>query len=189
MKNKYLGSDFDEFLKEHRIPKGTVLVGMNPGSVWNTKRWLPERFAELCVRLRADGLIPVLIGGAEDKALGARIAQDGGALDLTGKTDLEELKALMGRLSVFVTNDSGPMHLAAAAGVPVVAIFGATTRELGFFPYGPGHRVVEVDLACRPCGLHGASKCPEGHFLCMRLLTVDQVHGACRDVLKAGAAA
>jgi len=92
-------------------------------------------------------------------------------------------------LSVFVTNDSGPMHLAAAAGVPVVAIFGATTRELGFFPYGPGHRVIEADLACRPCGLHGARECPEGHFLCMRLLTVDQVYAACRDILKVGAPA
>ncbi|MBI2386992.1 MAG: hypothetical protein HYV14_13450 [Elusimicrobia bacterium] len=168
---------------------GGPLAGVHPGSAWATKRWLPERFAELCVRLEADGLTPVLVGGPDDKALGASIARACGALDLVGKTDLEDLKALMGRLSVFVTNDSGPMHLAAAAGVPVVAIFGATTRELGFFPYGPGHRVVEADLACRPCGLHGARECPEGHFLCMRLLTVDQVHAACRDVLKKEAAA
>jgi heptosyltransferase-2 len=170
------------------LPDGP-LAGVHPGSAWATKRWLPERFAELCVRLKADGFTPVLVGGPDDRALGARIAQDSGALDLVGRTDLEELKALMGRLSVFVTNDSGPMHLAAAAGVPVVAIFGATTRELGFFPYGPGHRVVEADLACRPCGLHGARACPEGHFLCMRLLTVDQVHAACRALLKVEAAA
>lgn len=168
------------------LPNGP-LAGIHPGSAWATKRWLPERFAELCVRLKADGLTPVLVGGPDDTALGASIARDCGALDLVGQTDLEDLKGLMGRLSVFVTNDSGPMHLAAAAGVPVVAIFGATTRELGFFPYGPGHRVIEADLACRPCGLHGARECPEGHFLCMRLLTVDQVHAACRDILKVGA--
>lgn len=167
------------------LPAGP-LVGVHPGSAWATKRWLPERFAELCVRLKADGFTPVLVGGPDDAALGARVARDGGAVDLVGKTDLEDLKGLMGRLSAFVTNDSGPMHLAAAAGVPVVAIFGATTRELGFFPYGPGHRVIEADLACRPCGLHGARECPEGHFLCMRLLTVDQVHAACRDILKTG---
>ncbi|MCM2304936.1 MAG: lipopolysaccharide heptosyltransferase II [Elusimicrobia bacterium] len=170
------------------LPSGP-LAGVHPGSAWATKRWLPERFAELCVRLKADGITPVLVGGPDDKALGASIARECGALDLVGKTDLEDLKALMGRLSVFVTNDSGPMHLAAAAGVPVVAIFGATTRELGFFPYGPGHRVVEADLACRPCGLHGARECPEGHFLCMRLLTVDRVHAACRELLKAQAPA
>ncbi|MDP3544191.1 MAG: lipopolysaccharide heptosyltransferase II [Elusimicrobiota bacterium] len=166
------------------LPAGP-LAGIHPGSAWATKRWLPERFAELCLRLKTDGLTPVLVGGPDDEALGERVARESGALDLVGRTDLEELKSLMGRLSVFVTNDSGPMHLAAAAGVPVVAIFGATTRELGFFPYGTGHRVVEADLACRPCGLHGARACPEGHFLCMRLLTVDQVHAACRDILKA----
>ncbi|MBI5246160.1 MAG: glycosyltransferase family 9 protein [Elusimicrobia bacterium] len=165
------------------LPAGR-LAGVHPGSAWATKRWLPERFVELCRRLKADGFTPVLVGGPDDKALGASIAKDCEALDLVGKTDLEDLKSLMGRMSVFVTNDSGPMHLAAASGVPVVAIFGATTRELGFFPYGPGHRVIEADLACRPCGLHGAKTCPESHFLCMRLLTVDQVHAACRDVLK-----
>ena len=164
---------------------GSRLAGVHPGSAWATKRWLPERFSELCVRLKADGFTPILIGGPDDKALGAAIAKSGCALDLIGKTDLDELKSLMGRLSVFVTNDSGPMHLAAASGVPVVAIFGATTRELGFFPYGSGHRVIEAELACRPCGLHGARACPEGHFLCMRLLSVDQVHAACLDVLKA----
>lgn len=185
----HLSEKFAKILADAGVRQDAVLAGVHPGSAWATKRWLPERFAELCVRLKADGLTPVLVGGPDDKALGARIAEECGALDLVGRTDLEELKALMGRLSVFVTNDSGPMHLAAAAGVPVVAIFGATTRELGFFPYGPGHRVVEAPLACRPCGLHGARACPEGHFLCMRLLTVDQVHGACRDVLKAGAPA
>lgn len=168
---------------------GPRLVGVHPGAAWNTKRWLPERYAALCARLREEGLTPVLIGGAGDKALAAGIARQSGALDLTGQTDLNGLKALMGRLQLCVTNDSGPMHLAAAAGVPVVAIFGATTRELGFFPYGPGHRVVEAQLACRPCGLHGGRECPEGHFLCMTLVTVPQVLDACRAALRTEAAA
>jgi len=170
-------------LEEAGLKTGDRLVGVHPGSAWNTKRWLPERFAELCRRLKSEGLKPVLVGGPGDAELGAAIARASGAADLIGRTDLADLSALMGRLSLFVTNDSGPMHLAAGAGVPVVALFGATTRELGFFPYGPKHRVVEASLACRPCGLHGARECPEGHFLCMRLLTVDQVHAACREVL------
>jgi len=172
-----------------RIAPDARLAGVHPGAAWTTKRWLPERFAELCRRLKAEGATPVLVGGPGDAALGAEIARASGAVDLVGRTDLEELKSLMGRLELFVTNDSGPMHLAAAAGVPVVAIFGATTRELGFFPYGPGHRVVEETLACRPCGLHGAKECPEGHFLCMRLLSVDRVHQACVSALAAGAPA
>ncbi len=177
---------FVQILNAEGVSSTAMLIGVHPGSAWATKRWLPARFAELCLRLKADGLTPVIIGGPEDRALGVRIAQESGALDLVGRTDLEDLKALMGRLALFVTNDSGPMHLAAATGVPVVAIFGATTRELGFFPYGPGHRVIEADLACRPCGLHGARACPEEHFLCMRLLSVEQVHSACRDIIKAG---
>lgn len=175
-------------LADAGLTTGLRLAGIHAGAAWETKRWLPERYAELCRRLKADGLTPVLVGGPGDAALGAELAKASGAVDLVGKTDLADLKALMGRLSLFVTNDSGPMHLAAAAGVPVVGIFGATTRELGFFPYGAGHRVVEAELACRPCGLHGAKSCPEGHFLCMRLLTVDQVHAACRSALDAAKA-
>jgi heptosyltransferase-2 len=170
-------------LADAGLGDGDRLIGVHPGAAWATKRWLPERFAELCRRLSAEGFKPVLVGGPGDAALGAEIARGSGAADLVGRTDLSELAALMGRLALFVTNDSGPMHLAAAAGVPVVAVFGATTRELGFFPYGPKHRVVEAALACRPCGLHGGRECPEGHFLCMRLLTVDQVHAACREAL------
>lgn len=172
-------------LREAGIPDDARVAGVHPGAAWATKRWPAERFAELCRRLAAEGLAPALIGGPADSAVGAEIARACGAADLTGGTDLAELKALMGRLSLFVTNDSGPMHLAAACGVPVVALFGPTTRELGFFPYGAGHRVVEAELGCRPCGLHGGRACPEGHFLCMRLLTVERVHAACRDALAA----
>ena len=178
-----LSAALNSRLAEAGVAPDARLAGLHPGAAWATKRWLPERFAELCRRLKADGLTPVLVGGPGDAELGAEIARASGAVDLVGRTDLSELKSLMGRLSLFVTNDSGPMHLAAASGVPVVAIFGATTRELGFFPYGPGHRVVEEELSCRPCGLHGARACPEGHFLCMRLLTVDRVAAACREVL------
>lgn len=176
----------ERLLEEAGAGRGARLAGVHPGAAWATKRWLPERYAALCAALRADGLTPVLVGGPADAELAAGIAAGGRAVDLTGRTDLKGLKALMGRLSLFVTNDSGPMHLAAAAGVPVVAVFGATTRELGFFPYGPGHRVVEAELACRPCGLHGGRDCPEGHFLCMRLVTVAQVHEACRAALRSG---
>jgi len=183
-----LGCELSRLLAEKDLSSTDRLVGVHPGAAWSTKRWLPERFAELCRRLARAGFKPVLVGGPADAPLGAEIARASGAADLTGKTSLEDLKSLMGRFSLFVTNDSGPMHLAAAAGVPVVAAFGATTRELGFFPYGAAHRVVEAELSCRPCGLHGARACPQGHFLCMRLVTVDLVWDACRAALGAGTA-
>jgi len=180
------GPRLARLLAESGIRPEDRLVGVHPGAVWATKRWDRGRFAQLCRKFIEEGLRPVIVGGPSDERLGAEIAQASGAADLTGKTDLEDLKSLMGRLSLLLTNDSGPMHLAAAAGVPVVAVFGATTRELGFFPYGAAHRVVEVELACRPCGLHGARACPQGHFLCMRLITTDLVLSACRQALRAG---
>ena len=161
-----------------------TIVGVHPGSAWPTKRWLPERFAELCLRFKAQGRRVVLVGGPQDAALCEEVAGASGALNWAGKTDLRELKALMGRLSLFITNDSGPMHMATASGVKTLAIFGPTTRELGFFPYGPGHRVLESSLACRPCGLHGARSCPERHFLCMRLISAEQAWAAGQEMLE-----
>jgi len=164
------------------------LVGIHPGSVWPTKRWFPERFAALTRRLvREKAAKVVFIGGPNDRELSERIVSLSGVdvIDWVGKTDLPELMDLAKRLDLLVTNDSGPMHIAAANGVPTLAIFGPTTRELGFFPYGEGHEVVEAELACRPCGLHGGKRCPEGHFLCMRLIGVDTVFKRCCAMLGA----
>ena len=174
------------------IGAGTRLAALHPGSVWKTKRWPAESYARLASRLVGEtGAKVMLVGGAEDSALSAEVARQSGVpvLDWAGKTTLPELIALAPRWSLFVTNDSGPMHVAAAAGVPTLAIFGPTTRELGFFPYGDGHRVIEKDLACRPCGLHGAKACPEGHFLCMRLISVEEVFQEASRMLRRPAVA
>jgi heptosyltransferase-2 len=169
-------------LQEGISPQETI-VSLHPGSAWPTKRWLPERFSEVCRQLTAMGTKVILVGGPADRELCAAVAEGTGALNWCGQTTLGELKALMGRVSLFLTNDSGPMHMATACGAPTLALFGPTTRELGFFPYGPGHRVLEKDLACRPCGLHGGRSCPEGHFLCMRLISTQEVMRNVREML------
>lgn len=154
------------------------IAALHPGSVWKTKQWFPERYARLAARLRREtGVRVMLVGGPGDTDLAVSIAKQSevDVLNWVGQTTLPELIAAAGRWDLLVTNDSGPMHVAAAHGVPTLAVFGPTTRELGFFPYGEGHRVLEADIACRPCGLHGADRCPEGHFLCMNLISVDQV--------------
>ncbi|MBI5624859.1 MAG: hypothetical protein HY924_13875 [Elusimicrobia bacterium] len=171
-------------LQEAGIGPGDRVVGIHPGSTWPTKKWFEARFRGLSLRLAADGVKVVIVGGGADRVLCARLAADSGAADLSGGS-LDELKSLMSRLSLFVTNDSGPMHVASASGVPTLAIFGPTTRELGFFPYGPGHRVLEADLACRPCALHGGRSCPHGHFLCMGLITTDLAYQAAKEMLRA----
>ena len=95
--------------------------------------------------------------------------------DLSGAVALTELAAVLGMLDCYVSNDSGPMHLAWAQHTPVTALFGPTVRSLGFFPRGETARVFEVALSCRPCGLHGPQTCPLGHHHCMTEIDVDAV--------------
>ena len=163
-------------------PEDGVTVGINPGSAWPTKRWPQAKWARLIKRFAAArGGRVLMVGGPGEKEWNSeieRLAGAGSCLNLTGRTSMPELMEAIRPLKIFVSNDSGPMHIAAALGVPAVGIFGPTTRELGFFPYGPGNGVVETPLACRPCALHGSRKCPRGHFLCMQLLTVDEVYKA-----------
>ncbi len=169
--------------------EGKTLVGIHAGSAWPTKCWPMEYFVKLISRLQTElGVTAVLVGGgAKDADLGEKICQlsQGHAANLCGKTSLADLMALMKHFKLFITNDSGPMHIATAFGVPTLAIFGPTTRELGFFPYGEGHRVLEVkDLACRPCALHGGRKCPLGHFKCMKDILPDRVFQNAKEMLE-----
>jgi len=174
-------------LKEFNL-EGKILVGIHPGSAWPTKCWFAERYAELALKMIKElGVKIVLVGDRKDSDLGESIRQhsDADIANLCGKTSLTDLMALMRHFKLFITNDSGPMHIATAFGVPTLAIFGPTTKELGFFPYGKGHRVVEIkDLPCRPCALHGGKKCPLGHFKCMGLITTDMVFEQAKEMLK-----
>src|SRR5579884_3071188 len=125
---------------------GGPLVGIAPGSVWATKRWTVDGFARVAAALAADGARCVILGGAEDRARAEAIrARSGGrAVVLAGRTDVAGLVALVDRLALLIGNDSAPMHVASARGVPVVAVFGATTPALGYGPWGGRAVVVEA---------------------------------------------
>lgn len=156
-------------------------VAFAPSSVWATKRWPAERFARVAELLwERKGLRTVIVGGKEaaDVEAGSAIEeyfrQKGASaalpLNLAGKTGLGGLKAVLARASLLVANDTAPLHVAIAMGVPVVGVFGPTTRDLGFFPLAPEGKsgVAELTgLDCRPCGLHGHHVCPRKHFRCM----------------------
>jgi heptosyltransferase-2 len=168
------------------LPPGPgPLVGVAPGSVWPTKRWTPGGFAAVVAGLAADGARCVLLGAAGDVSLAEEIRRLSGApaTVLAGATDLATLVAVIDRCALLVANDSAPMHVACARGVPVVAVFCATTPALGYGPYGARARVVQADLACRPCGRHGGRRCPRGTEDCMRLVDPARVLAAARAAL------
>jgi len=159
------------------IGAADVVIGLNPGSTYGgAKRWLPERFAETADRLAKQFNAKVLIVGARgEEALARSIAKQISAktVVLSGQTTVRELLAAVKRCATFVTNDTGPMHVAAAFGVPVVAVFGPTDWRTTA-PYGAGHALVRQPADCAPCLLR---ECPIDHR-CMTRVTVDEVYQA-----------
>ncbi len=127
-------------------------IALHPYATHFRKAWPKEHWLHLVNRLDEAGRPWFIVGQGE-----ALLPQD--RRDLTGKTGLRELCALLSQASVLMTGDSGPMHLAAAVGTPVLALFGPTTREWGFFPAGPQDVILQMDMPCRPCSLHGADRC------------------------------
>jgi heptosyltransferase-2 len=157
------------------------VLGIHPGSTWPTKCWPVEYFGEIVSRAANEGAHVLVFAGPGEEAVAAQVvdlaqADPQRVTNLAGQLSLPELAAYLGRLDAYLTNDSGPMHLAWTQDVPLVALFGPTVEKLGFFPRGANSTVLENDgLACRPCGLHGPRKCPKDHFKCMRDLTPDRV--------------
>ena len=160
-----------------------VVVGINPGSTYGeAKRWLPERFADvterLCRTIRespGQHVSVVILGAKGEEPLGQEIAArlSSRTLVLSGATTIRELMAAVKRCSVLLTNDTGPMHMAAAFQVPVVAIFGPTDWRTTS-PFGNAHAIVREPVDCAPCLLR---ECPIDHR-CMTRVTVDQVYEA-----------
>lgn len=172
----------DDFLRTERIPDD-LLVGLAPGAAYgHAKRWPPAYVAALIERLaRERGATCVLFGAGTDvgagreieSALGPRSLGPGRLVNLIHRTDLRLLAGLLSRCRAFVTNDSGAMHLAAALGCPVVAIFGPTDERVTA-PSAPAADVLRADVFCRPCMLR---ECPIDHR-CMKRLVPDLVFEA-----------
>lgn len=168
------------------VDASRMLVGLHPGSIWATKRWSTEGFARLIGMLKEKYPCEILLfGGPEDREVIDKIQNLCGdrGVSLMDKIALCELPAALGLCRILVTNDSGPMHIAVAEGVPVIAIFCATTPALGFYPYSSKAIVLEKNLPCRPCGSHGGRRCPLGTEDCIHLISPEQVFQAVERLL------
>ena len=169
----------------HSLPDAPdqPLLAVAPGARWPTKRWPVERFAAVAQALAREKRAAVVILGGPDEAqlactLGDRL--DVPVVNGAGSLSLMHSAALLSRCRLLISNDSGLMHMAAALRVPVVAIFGPTVQEFGFYPFQTRAEVVSEPLPCRPCSTKGSMRCPRGHHACMQDISSDRVLAAAR---------
>jgi lipopolysaccharide heptosyltransferase II len=176
-----------------RLNQFEKVIGICPGSKHFTKRWQKEKFAEVAVQCAQEYHAKILMFGGETekedcahvvREISRRVSEKS-VTDFAGEFSLLETAAAMEFCDVIITNDSGLMHLAAAKQKKIVAIFGSTTREFGFAPYGTESVIVENNnLDCRPCTHIGRKSCPKEHFKCMVDVGVEEVVGKVNIFLK-----
>ena len=154
------------------------LFGIAPGSVWHTKRWLQEYFIELLKLLSYEKIKIFMIGGEKEKQLCYEIIKrtNTSAIIVAGSMSATESAALVNKLDLMITNDSAPLHIANAVKTDVIAFFGPTVPNHGFYPYQENDKIMEIELYCRPCSKHGGKKCPEKHFRCMKDISPQMVY-------------
>jgi heptosyltransferase I len=159
------------------------LAVLAPGTIWETKEWRSDGFAEVARHFLQQGFAVTLIGAARERAACDAVAQLApGAVNLAGETTLTELAALIRRSTISITNDSGPMHLAVAVDRPVVSIFGPTD-PIWIGPYGRADAVFQAKLSCSPCYLRQLSRCPNDHA-CMKEVTGQAVIERAESILR-----
>lgn len=159
------------------------LVAAAPGARWETKRWPGDYYAHLISDLAGLGLSTILVGGKGDADAVEEISRSSAAaLNLTGKLSIMETAAVLRESLVLVTNDSAPLHISEAVGTPVVALFGPTVKEFGYFPRLPESIPLETDIGCRPCSRNGARPCPAGTRECLTSIGPDRVREAVLDL-------
>jgi 3-deoxy-D-manno-octulosonic-acid transferase/heptosyltransferase-1 len=171
-----------DFLRANNLSNARPIIAVNPSARWEKKRWPLSSYAALINQLIQElkaGII--ILGGKEDIPLAEEISSlvSGRPAVAAGKTSLKTLTALLERVDLLVTNDSGPMHIAAALKAPVVALFGPTNPGLTG-PYGDGHIVIRKEMECSPCLRR---PCIHGRPVCMEAITVEEVMEAVNSKL------
>ena len=162
------------------------LVAIHPSASCVSKRWMPDRFAQVGDRLVAEhGVRLCLVAGEADVETARRVAQlmHQSVLNLAGRLSLGELAALFKRCRLLISNDSGPVHVAAAVGTPVIDIFGRNQRGLSpqrWGPLGEGHIILHKEVGCVTCLAHNC----DIEFLCLTSLSVDDVYRAAVSILQ-----
>ena len=173
----------EKILLEQQLSLDDKIVGINPGATYGpAKQWPFDRYARLADKIQTFTKAHIIIfGGPNDRNLGKKISQkmQYRPIDLSGKTSLGEAMALIERCDLFITNDSGLMHVAAALDVPLIAVFGST-NSITTGPLSQNSRIVQVPLECSPCL---RPECPKGHLNCMDQISVEMVFNVVKEIL------
>jgi lipopolysaccharide heptosyltransferase II len=158
---------------KHFEPDTESYICIAPGAGFYTKRWPVEYFKQLTVSLlHSQRYKLVILGGEGDRYLHTVFPASERVINLAAELNLLQSAIVLSRAKALIVNDTGLMHMAAAVKIPVLAIFGNTVEEFGFFPYRAKSVVIQNEkLNCRPCSHIGRNKCPKGHFKCMLELT------------------
>lgn len=160
------------------VYKTQPYITIAPASVWFTKQWPIEKWVEL-IDLIPNEVAVYLIGAKSDVPVASNIAKTVKRIttNLTGKLKLLETAALMKEAQMNYANDSAPVHLASAVNAPITEIFCSTVPAFGFTPLSDNATIIQtnLELDCRPCGIHGRASCPKGHFKCAHSIDVKEV--------------
>jgi heptosyltransferase-2 len=175
-------SEARRLLAAEGIGDGDRFMVLNPGAAYGSaKRWYEDRFASAGDALARDlGLAVAIVGSANERGIAEEIRRrlHSKTAVLNGRTSLETLIGVLAEASLMITNDSGPMHIAAATGTPTIAVFGSTDDRVTS-PIGPRTRIVRHPVECSPCLLR---ECPIDHR-CMQGVSVDDVYRAARELV------
>ena len=166
------------YKKNNSIQKNNKLIGINPGASYgNAKRWYPDKFAEVAIKL-SDTFDFIIFGGPDEKAFASEIEQIfirkkiKNFQNLAGKTSIEELINNISILDILITGDSGPMHIAASLEIPTIALFGPTDDKETSQWMNPKSIIIKKNLECQPCL---EKNCPLKHHNCMKLIETNEV--------------
>jgi heptosyltransferase-2 len=167
----------DNNLQKHGIGLGEEYFTAAPGAGFFTKKWPIEYYRELVGQLtKKYNSKFVVLGSDSEVNEGKELSNIENVIDLSGQLNLLQAAAVIAGSKALISNDSGLMHVATAVKVPVLAIFGSTVEEFGFFPFRSKSIVVEnKNINCRPCSHIGRKKCPQNHFRCMKELNPELV--------------
>lgn len=172
----------EKLFDEHGIGRGNPLIGLAPGATYGpAKRWLPERFAAVADRLIDNFSAQIILFGSSDDRKSTDLVEESShypLINLAGKTNLKEAIAVISRCNLFISNDSGLMHVAGALNIPTVAIFGST-NPITTSPVGKKSVVIYEGASCSPCL---KETCPTD-FKCMEMISVEKVYETARGFL------